>query len=311
MDERTVRSTNGQSSNNPNEQTNNPNERMGNNTTEQKGNDVDLYMTELQKISHRPYTTGFVFGGKETEFTQSAGQVQTHEIIAVVIDINENRTGQNGRTEDTKQKGICAAGGNVTARNETADTDGEESGKISYNEIEKNGRMNSITVEQSRPQYTDETGIDGAGGGETESIRQKGIGGIGDSKTEKSKVPDKKNTGDNTHNSKMVIGGEDSDDIRKGSKPQKIKETDTNFITVQQKNKFGVGDIAEILSPSTTAGGSATAAFNKSFIIEKIISADDKNDTITATTPNGYYIIKCPFELEAGDILRKKLTNIL
>lgn len=42
---------------------------------------------ELEKISHRPYTSGFAFGdpGVEGQAAQSASYVQTHELAAVVL----------------------------------------------------------------------------------------------------------------------------------------------------------------------------------------------------------------------------------
>ena len=43
------------------------------------------YMSELEKVSHRPFTTGFTFAAHDTEFLPSSSQIQTHEIVGVCI----------------------------------------------------------------------------------------------------------------------------------------------------------------------------------------------------------------------------------
>lgn len=45
---------------------------------------------ELEKTSHRRYTTGFMFGDKNKECLESSMPVQTHEFMAKVIGENEN-----------------------------------------------------------------------------------------------------------------------------------------------------------------------------------------------------------------------------
>ena len=47
-----------------------------------------MLIEELEKASHRPYTTGFAFGdpGPEGQATHSASYVQTHELSAVVLE---------------------------------------------------------------------------------------------------------------------------------------------------------------------------------------------------------------------------------
>ncbi len=47
------------------------------------------YMAELEKTSHRPFTTGFTFDKTETEFLTSAAPVQTYEVIGVCTGNNE------------------------------------------------------------------------------------------------------------------------------------------------------------------------------------------------------------------------------
>ena len=39
---------------------------------------------ELEKTSHRRYTTGFYFGEKDKEFLQDSMPIQTHEFMAIV-----------------------------------------------------------------------------------------------------------------------------------------------------------------------------------------------------------------------------------
>lgn len=45
---------------------------------------------ELEKSSHRRYTTGFYFGEKNKEYLENSMPVQTHEFIAVVLENAEN-----------------------------------------------------------------------------------------------------------------------------------------------------------------------------------------------------------------------------
>lgn len=42
------------------------------------------FVRELEKTSHRRFTTGFYFGEQETEFRESSTPVQTHEFVGVV-----------------------------------------------------------------------------------------------------------------------------------------------------------------------------------------------------------------------------------
>lgn len=51
-------------------------------TTEQQ---EELYL-ELAKTSHRKYTTGFYFGANDKECLESSYPVQTHEVMALVLD---------------------------------------------------------------------------------------------------------------------------------------------------------------------------------------------------------------------------------
>lgn len=46
-------------------------------------------VTELQKTSHRQYTTGFYFGENDKEYLEDSMPVQSHEFVAVVVDKKE------------------------------------------------------------------------------------------------------------------------------------------------------------------------------------------------------------------------------
>jgi len=44
----------------------------------------NLYLEELEKVSHRRYTTGFFFGAKDKEYLESSMPIQTSEFMAIV-----------------------------------------------------------------------------------------------------------------------------------------------------------------------------------------------------------------------------------
>ena len=54
------------------------------------GASTDQLMAELNKTSHRKYTTGFYYGSNDKECLESSSPVQTHEFMAIVIGKNEN-----------------------------------------------------------------------------------------------------------------------------------------------------------------------------------------------------------------------------
>ncbi|MBR0136303.1 MAG: U32 family peptidase C-terminal domain-containing protein, partial [Clostridia bacterium] len=55
------------------------------------GADMSTVMDELNRISHRPYTTGFMLGdGAELMAPESADYVQDYQISAVVLDYDES-----------------------------------------------------------------------------------------------------------------------------------------------------------------------------------------------------------------------------
>ena len=76
-----------------------------------------------------------------------------------------------------------------------------------------------------------------------------------------------------------------------------IGDTDNNgFVTVEQRNRFKVGDTLEILSPTDT--------FNKTFEVTEIY--DEQGNMITdANLVQQHLRIKCPYTLHKRDILRK------
>ena len=46
----------------------------------------EILKAELEKTSHRQYTTGFYLGAKDKEYLENSMPVQTHEFVAVVVD---------------------------------------------------------------------------------------------------------------------------------------------------------------------------------------------------------------------------------
>lgn len=69
--------------------------------------------------------------------------------------------------------------------------------------------------------------------------------------------------------------------------------------TVQQRNAFEIGDTLEILSPNPST-------LNKTFTVTNIIAQDGEQIT-RAKKVQEVLKINCPFELQPGDILRKKI----
>jgi putative protease len=68
---------------------------------------------------------------------------------------------------------------------------------------------------------------------------------------------------------------------------------------VEQRNNFRVGDTLEILSPSDL--------FNKTFTLTKIINSQNE-EVQCAKLVQEHVQIECPYDLQVGDILRKKLS---
>ena len=67
------------------------------------------------------------------------------------------------------------------------------------------------------------------------------------------------------------------------------------FIRVEERNKFSVGDVIEVLSPNSVG---------QSFTVEKII--ENGESVSSANKPTHNFDINCPYPLSPGDFLRKK-----
>ncbi len=77
-----------------------------------------------------------------------------------------------------------------------------------------------------------------------------------------------------------------------------VQDGEDGYITVEQRNKFSVGDTLEVLSPGDD--------FNKTFVVEEII--DSKGEKVeSAKNVQEVVKIKCPYSLKKLDILRKDI----
>ncbi len=75
-----------------------------------------------------------------------------------------------------------------------------------------------------------------------------------------------------------------------------VKSTQDGRLTLEQRNRFCVGDVLEIISPKSI-GLSFTVANMVNSLGEQVDCCPHPQETIT---------IDCPFDLEEGDILRKR-----
>ena len=55
-------------------------------------NEMSLLQEELEKTSHRRYTTGFYFGSEDKEYLEDSMPVQTAEFVAKVVEDSHNGT---------------------------------------------------------------------------------------------------------------------------------------------------------------------------------------------------------------------------
>ena len=78
---------------------------------------------------------------------------------------------------------------------------------------------------------------------------------------------------------------------------QVVGESQDGYATIEQRNRFRVGDEIEILSPRDT--------FDKIFVVEEMYNMDGER-VDDAMLVQQQLKIKCPYELCQGDILRKK-----
>lgn len=77
-----------------------------------------------------------------------------------------------------------------------------------------------------------------------------------------------------------------------------VKENSNDgYVWVEQRNRFKIGDELEILSPSES--------FNKKFVVTEILDKDG-NNVSDANLVQQILKVKCPYNLNKNDILRKK-----
>ena len=75
-----------------------------------------------------------------------------------------------------------------------------------------------------------------------------------------------------------------------------VKESLPNgFVRIEERNKFSVGDVLEVLSPNSVG---------LSFTVEVIM--ENGENVTSANKPTHLFDIKCPYPLSTGDFLRKK-----
>ena len=76
-----------------------------------------------------------------------------------------------------------------------------------------------------------------------------------------------------------------------------VRGTENGFVLAEMRNRFKQGDVLEVLAPD--------ANFAKTFIADEIYtSANERTDD--AKLVQEIYKIKCPYNLKAGDYLRRK-----
>lgn len=74
------------------------------------------------------------------------------------------------------------------------------------------------------------------------------------------------------------------------------KSTEGGYTEIEMRNRFKKSDVLEILSPSDN--------FNKTFVVNEMYD-EDGNEIVDAKIVQQKIRIKCEFDLQAGDILRK------
>lgn len=89
-----------------------------------------------------------------------------------------------------------------------------------------------------------------------------------------------------------------------GQQPEKyvftavVQSVENGLAKVEMRNRFKKGEELVILSPNDSANG-------KHFIINEIYDADNMAETDDAKLVQHSYVLKIPYELEAGDLLLK------
>ncbi len=79
-----------------------------------------------------------------------------------------------------------------------------------------------------------------------------------------------------------------------------IEDSVEGYAVIEQRNRFKVGDELEILSPNET--------FNKTFVVDKMYDEYD-NLVVDALKVQQKLKIACPYNLKAGDLLRRKIDS--
>ncbi|MEA4853588.1 MAG: U32 family peptidase [Christensenella sp.] len=74
-----------------------------------------------------------------------------------------------------------------------------------------------------------------------------------------------------------------------------LESVGNGYITIEQRNKFSVGETLEVLSPNVQGA---------SFVVTQI-TAQDGTAQESAPHPQQVVMINCPYELQAGDLLRR------
>ena len=72
---------------------------------------------------------------------------------------------------------------------------------------------------------------------------------------------------------------------------------DKGFVLAEMRNRFRVGDVLEVLSPSGT--------FGKSFRVEEVYDSKGMR-TDDCKLVQEIYKIRCPYSLQKGDYLRRR-----
>ena len=78
-----------------------------------------------------------------------------------------------------------------------------------------------------------------------------------------------------------------------------VHGTENGFVLAEMRNRFKQGDILEVLSPDKN--------FTKTFVAEEIYTSQNER-TDDAKLVQEVYKIKCPYNLQAGDYLRRKVN---
>lgn len=81
-----------------------------------------------------------------------------------------------------------------------------------------------------------------------------------------------------------------------------VKEKTTNgYVTIEQRNRFKIGDTLEVLSPNNS--------FNQQIVVEKMIDRED-NEIVDASLVQQIIKLKTDLDLYPGDILRKHIDKV-